>query len=80
MFAWTRNFYSELNGIIFQFESKRTRDNHLKKGAKKISAEDYYKTNMNAVKIRDIDTPLSGRPWKMQQELKKIGNRKGQRR
>ena len=51
--AWSRTFYAEWHGILFNFEAKRDRDYFLAhlNDAQRISAREAYKYTSEAIRV-----------------------------
>ena len=63
--AWTRTFYSLMNGQIYNFETKKQRDEACKEidGREKYSACEAYKNYSNVIRVgfHDFDNWLKQR-------------------
>lgn len=62
MFAWTRTFYAKKNGLYYNFDMKRQRDDAVKNlGMEKVSANEAYKHFRKIIQI----------PWETYEERKR---------
>lgn len=51
-FSWTRTFYAQRNGIVYNFEAKRDRDDAVRNhGFEAMTAADAWKHYPNIVRI-----------------------------
>ena len=59
MFAWTRTFYAKKDGIYYNFDWKRCRDDAVKNhGMEKVSAQEAYQHFNKVIQI----------PWEQYEE------------